>query len=113
MSGVRREASVKPIFSGAFTEWLPTLGVSWQIVQLAVIDEGTVTGPDGVTNVWLFRPGTPVMTIGFVVKSCSPRAIERLALSTGLFPLIDAQMLKIVKEFGSNGALVGFKPTDR
>jgi hypothetical protein len=39
-----------------------------------VIGSGTVT-PLG--NVWLFRPATPAMTIGLVLKISCPRAMAR------------------------------------
>ena len=76
MSAVRRDASVRPMLSGAFTEWLPALGVSWHVVQVPVNGSGTVTP---LENVWLFRPATPVRTIGCVLKISSPRAMARLA----------------------------------
>jgi len=65
MSGVRREASVNPMFSGAFTEWSPAFGASWQVVHVPVNDAGSVTPFE---NVWPFKPATPLSTIGFVLK---------------------------------------------
>ena len=37
MSGVRRLASARPMSSGSGTEWLPTFGVLWQVVQVPAI----------------------------------------------------------------------------
>ena len=33
---MRRDASVRPMSSGAGKEWLPTLGESWQVAHVAV-----------------------------------------------------------------------------
>lgn len=64
MSGVRRLASVRPMLSGAMAEWLPTLGVSWQVVQVPLM-----------TGSWRssFRLATPAIRIGFVLKIACPR----------------------------------------
>ncbi len=55
-----------PMSSGAFTEWSPALGASWQIVQVPVNEPGTVTPFE---NVWPLSPATPLMAIGFVLKT--------------------------------------------
>src|SRR6185312_16392234 len=65
MSGVRRDASVRPMSIGRATEWLPILGLSWQVVQ-----EPVIVGRPKAS----LRPPTPVMAIGFVPKSLAPRA---------------------------------------
>src|SRR5262245_3293194 len=68
--------SARPMLSGAFTEWLPALGVSWHVVQVPVNEAG---GATLFGNVWLLSPPTPEITIGFVLNTCSPRAIARRA----------------------------------
>src|SRR5262252_5638886 len=78
MSGVRRESSASPMFSGAFTEWLPALGVSWQVVHVPLNDAGIVTPFE---NVWLLSPATPLIVIGNVLKRRSPRTIALRASS--------------------------------
>ena len=108
MSGVRRDGSVSPMLSGAFTEWSPALGESWHVVQVPVNGSGTVT-PFG--NVWLLRPATPEMTIDLVLKICCPRAIARRELVVASRPFRLPHASKMVKAFGSNAAPVGFRPT--
>ena len=90
MSGVRRDASVRPMSIGKATEWLPILGLSWQVVQVPWI----VGRPKASLS-----PPTPVMAIGFVPKSLAPRAIAaRFGRSWS-----HAQALKSVIASGSNG----------
>src|SRR5690242_11600179 len=110
MSGVRRISSVRPMLSGAFTEWLPTFGVSWQVVQVPVNRSGSVT-PFG--KVKLLRPATPLSTIGLVLKMTSPRAIDRRArsASSDADRLGRAQAPNNEKALGSNGVPAGFIPT--
>src|SRR5215467_4270590 len=110
MSAVRRDSSVRPMLSGAFTEWLPAFGVSWQVVQVPVNTAGTVTPFE---NVWLFKPATPEITIGLVLKIVSPRAIAlrvRVVSSAGR-PASDDHAANSPKTFGSKAAPVGFRPT--
>src|SRR4051812_40283746 len=107
MSAVRRDASVRPMFNGAFTEWSPTLGVSWHVVHVPEKDAGIVTPFE---NVWLFRPATPVTVIGFVLNSSSPRAMAvRAAYRSSCGGR--AHAAKIVNARGSNAACVGLSPT--
>src|SRR5690349_5155503 len=102
MSAVRRAASARPRFSGAFTEWLPAFGESWHVVHVPSNDTGSVTPFE---NVLLFKPPTPLMTIRFVLKSSSPRAIAARALSrASCRSLDDSHWEKIVKARESNGA---------
>jgi hypothetical protein len=65
--GAFAPASGMPISSGALTEWLPTLGVSWQVPQ----NPGML-----VTLRSSFRPATPVMLMLVLLKTSSPRAID-------------------------------------
>ncbi len=115
MSGVRRDASVRPRFSGALTEWLPAFGASWHVVHVPLNDAGRVT-PFG--NVCSFRPATPLRTIGLVLKISWPRAMARRARSmrSSVSPSAPPRRSrdhasKIVNARGSNGVLVGFRPT--
>src|SRR5262249_59696051 len=41
MSGVRRDASVRPMLSGATMEWLPPLGVSWHVAHEPTNESGS------------------------------------------------------------------------
>src|SRR5215470_6790480 len=111
MSAVRRDASVSPIFNGAFTEWLPAFGVSWQVVHVPVNEPGTATPLGKISSL---RPATPEIVIGSELKRRSPRTIALLAWSTasrrcGSERLVQAS--NIVKALGSNGAPVGLRPT--
>src|SRR5262249_27328575 len=72
--GALLPAPVTPIFSGKAAEWLPTLGASWQVLQVPL----TVDLP----NV-SFSPATPVILNGMELKTCSPRARARRAWVTG------------------------------
>jgi hypothetical protein len=70
--------AVRPMSSGAFTEWLPAFGESWQIVQVPVSDAGTVTP---LRERVVVRPPTPLRTIGLVLKiSCSGRRYTETSL---------------------------------
>jgi hypothetical protein len=64
--GLSAPASPTPMFSGALTEWLPELGVSWQVPQKPAMLCWFSTS---------LRPATPVMLIGTLLNTCSPRAI--------------------------------------
>src|SRR2546427_430632 len=98
-----------PMLSGAFTEWSPAFGESWQIVHVPLKESGTVT-PLG--NVTPLRPATPLIVIGFVSKICWPRAIDRRAAANGSDAGASAaQALKSVNAFLSKGAPVGLRPT--
>ena len=66
------------MLSGALTEWLPTFGVSWQMVQVPMNGLGN---RDAVRERQLFKPATPVIMIGFVLNSSWPRTIARRARS--------------------------------
>src|SRR5579863_2539399 len=61
------------ISSGSATEWLPTLGESWQVVQVPAIDAGLPSA--GLS----LSPRTPVITAVRVLKSTSPAAISSRA----------------------------------
>ena len=87
-------------------------GESWQIVQVPEKEAGIVTGPEGVTNVWLFRPATPAITMGFVLNRSSPRAIARRASAIGR-PLVSAHAVNSVKTSGINGGMSGSSQSDR
>jgi len=64
-------ASAIPILIGSFFEWLPTLGESWQVPQVPTI----VFAPSGSLANKL-SPFTPLIVIGFVLNSISPRATD-------------------------------------
>src|SRR5437764_11772599 len=98
------------MFSGAFTEWSPAFGESWQIVQVPVIESGTVI-PLG--NVCPFRPATPAIVIGFVLKIVCPRAIEvRMSVNGSCEELVSlAQASNRLNALESNVAPPGFRPT--
>src|SRR6185437_152759 len=63
-SGVRREPSATPMFSGPATLWSPTLGVLWQVEQAPV-----TTGSPSAS----FSPFTPLLEIGRRLKMASLR----------------------------------------
>src|SRR5512143_4177261 len=89
------------------TEWWPTFGASWQVVQLPVKDAGT----PGLS----FRPPTPEMVIGRVLNRVSPRATDRRAAVRAVDSSLPAtglsQRENSVKATGSNAAPVGFPPS--
>ena len=89
MSGVRREASARPMFSGIGIEWLPALGVSWQTVQVP-LSGGPATGSSGPP----LRPADVVDTNWRVLKISSPRAIAWRRRARVV------QALKMVKTIG-------------
>src|SRR6478672_11737371 len=60
------------MFSGADTEWLPALGVSWQIPQVDTIVWGPVKLFGKVVP---FKPPTPVIVNVLELKISCPRAI--------------------------------------
>src|SRR5574341_190511 len=80
--GALSPAAVTPICSANLAEWLPTFGVSWQVLQVPL----TVDLP----NV-SFSPATPVILNGMELKTCSPRARARRAWVTGSLPVRLAQ----------------------
>src|SRR4051812_50017230 len=71
MSAVRRDASDTPMLSGATTEWLPPLGVLWQLVHVPVSVAGL---PNAASS---FIPDTPVIEILWVLKISWPPARAR------------------------------------
>jgi hypothetical protein len=75
-SDVLGRALLTPMSSGNGTEWLPTFGVSWQVVQVPMM-----TGWARAS----LSPVTPVMAIGCVLKSRAPRAI---ASRSRCFPVL-------------------------
>ncbi len=63
------------MFNGVGKEWLPTLGVSWQVPQVPVSDGiPPETSPPWETS--SLMPATPVIVIGLVLKMVCPRATE-------------------------------------
>src|SRR2546422_5965987 len=69
MSGVRRDASARPMLSGATIEWLPEFGASWQVVHVPWKDVGS----GGGKGVLKFRPAAPPGSKGFgVEKALAP-----------------------------------------
>src|SRR5438094_5506346 len=104
------EGLVSPMSSGAFTEWLPTFGESWQTPQVPVIEDGTATP---LANVWLFSPATPLIVNVFVLKIAWPRAMALRAAFTagGSPPVSEFHASKMVKMFGLKSACVGLSPT--
>jgi hypothetical protein len=77
MSGVRREASVRPILSGATIEWFPLFGVLWQVVHVLGKEVGK-GGLNGLPTAPL-SPATPAMVIDLSLNRRSPRAIAASA----------------------------------
>src|SRR5262245_48935289 len=65
--GLLAPALATPMFKGALTEWLPTLGVSWHVPQNPGIDGRFSTS---------FSPDTPVMLIRVPLNICSPLLID-------------------------------------
>src|SRR5437899_8200532 len=62
------------------TEWFPTFGVLWQVVQVPVNEAGTPAAP--------LRPATPEIVMGSVLNRSWPCAIDaRAALVGSLGPL--------------------------
>src|SRR5262245_33384130 len=96
--------------SGAFTEWLPAFGVSWQTVQVPENEAGTVTPLENVTPL---SPPTPLMVNARVLKSASPRAIDCRAAQYGSRRDRGRSFhaSNNVKTFGLNAAPVGLSPT--
>src|SRR5690348_6725461 len=70
MSGVRRFASEVPVLNMRATDCVPTLGVLWQLAQVA---RCSATRKSSV------KPGTRVTMKGLLLKICSPRAIDARA----------------------------------
>src|SRR5579884_3805722 len=101
MPGVRRDPSAMPMLSGADTEWFPTLGVSWQVEQVAV-----ATGLPSAS----LSPPTPLTLNVLVLKMASPRATDARAAVVVFDPFRPDHELKIVNALGSNAAPVGFWP---
>src|SRR6266581_1566560 len=75
MSGVRRDASARPMLSGATIEWLPEFGASWQVVQVPWKDAGS----GGLKGLLKFSPATPEIVNAFELKVAWPRATARRA----------------------------------
>src|SRR3954453_12062733 len=61
MSAARRDASDRPMLSGATTEWLPPLGVLWQLVHVPISTAGL---PNAASSL---MPDTPAIAIGWVL----------------------------------------------
>src|SRR5260221_14074964 len=55
MSDVRRDASARPVLSGATIGWLPEFGASWQGVHVPWKDGGS----GGAGGGWTVSPATP------------------------------------------------------
>src|SRR5262244_1953891 len=75
MSGVRRDASVRPMLSGATMEWLPPLGVSWHVAHEPTNESGS-GGLNGEPTAPL-SPPTPEIVMGKLLKRSPPRAMAR------------------------------------
>src|SRR4051812_35188438 len=95
MSGVRSEASAPPMFIRRLPESLPTFGALWQGEQGPLMRFFPVTS---------FSPATPVIANVLVLKSASPRPIERrfTSAASDAVPVSASQALKIVKALGLN-----------
>src|SRR5262249_25379978 len=83
------------------TEWLPTFGVSWQVVQLPLI-----TGMPSAS----FKPPTPLIAIGLVLNNFWPRAIDARAEGE-VGPYLSAQASYNVIAFWLNASPVGSAPS--
>src|SRR3954467_1346672 len=88
MSAVRRDASASPMLSGATTEWLPPLGVSWHVVHVPTT---TADWPNAGSSL---MPDTPAIEIGLLLNTSWPRATARRPLVPR--PSACAQASKIV-----------------
>src|SRR6185437_15183964 len=91
-----RAERLVPISSGTGSEWLPTFGESWHVVQVPLMI-GWLT--------WSLSPRTFVMRSGCVLKISSPRATDLLYGSRDCFHFEYS-----VKALGSNAPPVGFPP---
>src|SRR3954454_18705444 len=98
--GALGPAPVTPISIITLVEWLPALGVLWHVAQLPLM----------VSRPGVLRPATPVMLNFTVLKTCSPRAIERRAWVCGSLPVRFNHPPKISKTLGlkffPNGSLI-------
>src|SRR5215467_1345333 len=86
------------MFSGAETEWFPTLGESWHVPHVPGIEAKFKSS---------FSPATPVMLIGFELNSIWPRTI----LARRSFRDALAHASKRLKRMGVNGVSRGFPPS--
>src|SRR5216684_1233460 len=100
MSGVRRDASARPMLSGATIEWLPEFGVLWQVVQVPWKDAGS----GGLKGLSTFRPPTPEIVNVFVLKIVWPRATARRASLVLPPPRRSCHASKMLKTFGEAAA---------
>src|SRR5258708_1662173 len=100
--GLLAPALATPMFKGALTEWLPTLGLSWQVPQTPSMLGRLRTS---------LRPVTPVMLIFVVLNTSSPRATDRRDCASSLSDLSPSHGLYKSKILGSKGRPVGFNPT--
>src|SRR5438067_7559778 len=75
MSGLRRDLSDRPISSGAAIEWLPALGVLWQVVHVPSKEPGS----GGLKGLLMLRPPTPEMVKVLELKIAWPRPMARRA----------------------------------
>src|SRR6267143_2978257 len=102
MSGVRRDASARPMLSGATIEWLPEFGVLWQVVQVPWKDSGS----GGLKGLLKFNPATPEIVNAFELKISWPRATARRASLVLPPPRSSRHASKMLNTFGVNGARV-------
>src|SRR3954454_13777949 len=73
MSDVRRDASVRPMSSGAAIEWLPAFGALWQGVHVPWKESGS----GGLKGLLTLRPPTPEMVKVLELKIAWPRPMAR------------------------------------
>ena len=84
--------------SGTGREWLPTFGVSWQVVQVPLMA--------GAPSASL-RPATPVIVSGWVLNTACPRATALRASALRPESLRFCHGAKMVKASGSKAVPVG------
>src|SRR5216684_7916350 len=106
MSGVRRDASARPMLSGATIEWLPEFGAAWQVVQLPWKDAGS----GGLKGLLKFKPATPEIVNGLELKITWPRATARRASLVLPPPRRSRHASKMLNTFEVNGACVWWSP---
>src|SRR5260370_11459285 len=100
--GLLGPALAMPMFRGALTEWLPTLGVSWQVPPNPAMLGRLRTS---------LRPATPVMLIFVGLNPSLPRATDKRYCASSLSDLSPSHGLYRSKILGSKGRPVGFNPT--
>src|SRR5689334_4283768 len=105
MSGVRRDASVRPMLRGADTEWLPKFGLSWQLVQVPVNEAGVPKAASSLI------PETPTMVIGLELNNAWPRTIDARPARVSEFPEFTLFHVSYkLKALGVNAAPVRLSP---